>query len=242
MNNPVASVIAVVLLAALSTGVFWWTGLPNVRGPVIAIGRGVVQLGVLAFVLRGLIGSWWGIAAALLVMAAVAMWTATGRLGGRRAASVVITAMSCGVVVSLFVVFITGAVDFAPRYVLAMSGIVIGNAMTNTTLAGRSFRQLSADRWDEVEGWLAIGARPRQANETLARDATYTALVPSLDQTRTTGLVTLPGAFVGAIFGGLSPLEAGRFQVLVLAAIMACSCITATVTTRLLSRTAMKPV
>lgn len=241
MNNAVGSVVAVLVLATLSTGLFWATGLPNARGPITAIGRGVLQLAVLAFVLHGLIGSWWGIAAALTVMAGIAMWTATGRLGGRTAAPIVVTAMTVGVLVSLSVVFVTGAVDFTPRYVLAMSGIVLGNAMTNTTLSGRSFRQLSADRWDEVEGWLAIGARPVQANLGVARDAAHTALVPSLDQTRTTGLVTLPGAFVGAIFGGLTPVEAGRFQVLVLAAIMACSTITATLTTRLLSRSAVKP-
>jgi putative ABC transport system permease protein len=41
--------------------------------------------------------------------------------------------------------------------------------------------------------------------------------------------VTLPGAFVGAIFGGVSPLEAGRFQIVVLAAIMAAGTITAVV-------------
>ena len=49
----------------------------------------------------------------------------------------------------------------------------------------------------------------------------------STDQTKTTGLVTLPGAFVGAIFGGVSPLEAGRFQIVVLASIMAAGSITA---------------
>lgn len=179
---------------------------------------------------------------ALVVMAGVAMWTAKGRLGKDVRATVVIAAMGCGVLVSLTVVFGVGAVDLTPRYLLAMAGIVIGNAMTNTTLAGRTFRQLSADRWDEVEGWLALGARPTQANLPVARAAAYAALVPALDQTRTTGLVTLPGAFVGAIFGGLSPVEAGRFQVLVLAAIMACSTIAATLTTRMLSRTAVKPV
>ena len=55
----------------------------------------------------------------------------------------------------------------------------------------------------------------------------HAAMIPSTDQTKTTGLVTLPGAFVGAIFGGLSPLEAGRFQVVVLAAIMATASLTA---------------
>jgi putative ABC transport system permease protein len=85
------------------------------------------------------------------------------------------------------------------------------------------------DHWDEVEGWLALGATPRQSTFELARHAVYSALIPTTDQTKTTGLVTLPGAFVGAIFGGVSPLEAGRFQIVVLAAIMAAGSITAVV-------------
>jgi putative ABC transport system permease protein len=52
------------------------------------------------------------------------------------------------------------------------------------------------------------------------RIAASTALIPATDQTRTTGIVTLPGAFVGAIFAGASPLVAAEFQVLVLASIL----------------------
>lgn len=58
----------------------------------------------------------------------------------------------------------------------------------------------------------------------------YSALIPSTDQSKTTGLVTLPGAFVGVIFGGISPLAAGLFQIVVLASIMAAGSVTAVVT------------
>jgi putative ABC transport system permease protein len=54
--------------------------------------------------------------------------------------------------------------------------------------------------------------------------------------------VTLPGAFVGAIFGGVSPLEAGRFQVVVLASIMAAGAITAVVVTAALAPIKLKPL
>lgn len=74
---------------------------------------------------------------------------------------------------------------------------------------------------------MALGAKPRQSTITLARGAVRDALIPSIDQTKTTGLVVLPGAFVGAIFGGISPLEAGRFQIVVLAAIMAAGSVAA---------------
>jgi putative ABC transport system permease protein len=98
-----------------------------------------------------------------------------------------------------------------------------------------------ADKWDEVEGWLALGATPRQSTLELARQSVYSALIPSVDQTKTTGLVTLPGAFVGAIFGGVSPLAAGRFQIVVLAAIMAAGTITAVTLIAGLAPVRMKP-
>ena len=50
----------------------------------------------------------------------------------------------------------------------------------------------------------------------MPRPAASTALSPPLDRTRTVGLVTVPGAFVGVPMGGGSPPEAGAARLLVL--------------------------
>ena len=63
----------------------------------------------------------------------------------------------------------------------------------------------------------------------IARDSDFEALVPALDQTRTVGLVTLPGAFVGALLGGASAGRAARFQIVVLVGLLCAEAITATV-------------
>jgi len=125
------------------------------------------------------------------------------------------------------VVFATGAIESSPRYALAIGGIIIGNTMTVAILTEGVYRDAVRDHWDEVEGWLALGATPWQSTRSLAQRAVRTALLPSLDQTRTTGIVVLPGAFVGAIFAGASPFEAGRFQLVVLAGILAAGSLTA---------------
>jgi putative ABC transport system permease protein len=59
---------------------------------------------------------------------------------------------------------------------------------------------------------------------------------PVLDQTRTTGLVTLPGAFVGALMAGAPPLEAGRFQVVVLVCLITAQTVATTLLVRILGR------
>jgi putative ABC transport system permease protein len=175
-------------------------------------------------------------------MFSVAAWAAARRLGTLRERFLpVVVAMGSGIVASLAIVFLTGAIDFTPRYVLAIGGIVIGNAMTIATLSGRRFVELVDDRWEDVEGWLALGATPRVATRELVRRAIHAAMVPTTDQTRTTGLVTLPGAFVGAVFGGVSPLEAGRFQIVVLAAIIGCGAVVAVVVTAWLAPVRVRP-
>ena len=171
-----------------------------------------------------------------------AVGTVTRRIGwSGRHLGVVAFAMGLGITVTLIIVFATGAIDFSPRYVLAYGGIVIGNAMSIATIAGRRFGEAVGEHWDEVEGWLALGATPRQSTRDLATRAIHFAMIPSTDQTKTTGLVTLPGAFVGAIFGGASPLEAGRFQVVVLAGILCAGSIAAVALIHFLSPVARKP-
>jgi len=61
------------------------------------------------------------------------------------------------------------------------------------------------------------------------------SLVPGQDQTRTVGLVALPGAFVGVLLAGASPVEAGAAQVLVLVALLAVQSIAAAITVELMA-------
>ena len=82
---------------------------------------------------------------------------------------------------------------------------------------------------------------PSFQTASVAQEAVRDALIPNMDQTRSTGVVTLPGAFIGALFGGSSPLEAARFQVVVLVGIMLAQTLTAIVVTRRLSRMTTLP-
>lgn len=77
---------------------------------------------------------------------------------------------------------------------------------------------------------------PREARLEVARGAASDALLPALDQTRTVGLVTLPGAFVGMLLAGASPLMAGAVQVFVLIALLAVEAISVALTVDLVGR------
>ena len=107
--------------------------------------------------------------------------------------------------------------------------------MTATFIAGRRLtEELTAQR-GSYEAALSVGLSRRDAVTVVARDAAGLALVPGLDQTRTVGLVTLPGAFVGVLLAGAPPLQAGAVQVRVLIGLLLVQVVAVTLTVELIS-------
>ncbi|MBF4576214.1 ABC transporter permease [Frondihabitans sp. VKM Ac-2883] len=222
-----STTVAVAVLVALTAAIVFSLRLEKPWLQPWAIVRATVQLGLLSVILLGVISDPLWVAVFLVAMVAAAAWTVRSRLrlSGRQLVFVLGT-VALAAATPLAIVFALGAVDPSPRYVLALGGIVVGNVMSVATLMGRLLGDDLVSGRDQVEGWLALGATPRIAAQSTVRRAASAAIIPSTDQARTTGIVTLPGAFVGAIFGGASPLEAAQFQIIVLAAILAAGAVT----------------
>ncbi|GGM62291.1 hypothetical protein GCM10010106_05430 [Thermopolyspora flexuosa] len=91
-------------------------------------------------------------------------------------------------------------------------------------------------RRGEAEAAPALGLLPRAAALEICRPAAAQALVPALDQTRTVGLVALPGAFVGVLLGGASPLEAGPVRLVVPISLLAAEAVAVPATVELAAR------
>ena len=130
----------------------------------------------------------------------------------------------------------SGAVPWRPSGVLPTAGILLGGAMTATTLAGQRMIDELSRRRGEYEAALSLGMVPRDAVVEVARDAAGLALLPAVDQTRTVGLVTLPGAFVGVLLGGGSAAAAGAAQALILIGLLAAESIAVLITVELVAR------
>ncbi|HEX6755583.1 MAG TPA: ABC transporter permease [Mycobacteriales bacterium] len=242
MAADVRLALALVLLLAMAAGVLTVARVPMRRQVVVAAVRAAVQLVAIGLALGAVFRFPLATGLVLAVMLATASGTAARRLRGlEHPGRAVLLSCLAGAVPTLAVVFGTGALSLSARYLVALGGIVLGGTMTACTLAGRNLLSGLRARRDEVEGWLALGATARQAVAPIARTAVGEALVPAIDQTRTVGLVTLPGAFVGALFGGASPLAAARFQLVVLVALLAAEALAASSLTWLLGAPARLP-
>jgi putative ABC transport system permease protein len=228
VNEWVRLAIGLAALAGVAVVVLTVARVGQRSAVLVAGGRAVVQLTIVALALRGVFAAPAFVVLVLAVMFGVATWTATRRLRGFPGAGrFVVVACGAGAVVAVGLICGLPILDRSPRTLVAVSGIVVGGTMTAATLTGRRLLDGLRRRREEVEAWLSLGATPRQAVSAIARDAAAEALVPALDQTRTVGLVTLPGAFVGALLGGASAVGAARFQVVVLVGLLCAESITA---------------
>lgn len=234
--------MALVVLLALAVLVSWWGGLGRQRQIATAAARATVQLAVVALVITAVLGHLgWSVLFGLL-MGGVATVTSSRRIGAPRSWPWVGLAIASGVVPTLAVIFASGAVPFTGASLVPVAGIIIGGAMTASSLTGRRVFAALTDEYGTLEAGLAIGLpRPQAIDEVIGRHLPE-ALVPGLDQTRTVGLVTLPGAFVGVLLGGGTPVQAGAAQLLVLIGLLAAQAITVVVSSRLVRSGRLLPV
>ncbi|GAY13066.1 ABC transporter permease [Pseudonocardia sp. N23] len=226
------ALVALVGIAALA-GLVGEVG--TIAATTVAAVRAVVQLGVVALVILVVVRAWWSTALFILVMVGVATWTSARRLTPHRSGLVAGAAILAGAVPVVVVVLTSGTIPFTGIAVVPIAGIIIGGAMSATSLAGRRALDTLATRRGEYEAALSLGLAERDAALLLIRTSAAEALVPAIDQTRTVGLVTLPGAFVGVLLGGGSPVAAGATQLLVLVGLLAAETISSVVTVELVS-------
>ncbi|XP_065857606.1 protein ALUMINUM SENSITIVE 3 [Euphorbia lathyris] len=232
MIKPVAALSVVLMAVSLS----FFQNLGLEREMIYSIFRSFLQLSIIGFVLQFIFSQqnilW--ILLAYLFMVSVAGYTAGERAKhvprGKYIAGVCILA---GTSATMLLLLLLNVFPFTPRYVIPVAGMMVGNAMTVTGVAMRRLRDDIKVQMSLVETALALGATPRQATLQQVKRALVIALSPVLDNAKTVGLISLPGAMTGLIMGGASPLEAIQLQIVVMNMLIGASTLSSILSTYL---------
>jgi putative ABC transport system permease protein len=236
--QAVSLAVALTLLVCITIAAGAVLRLDQWRDVLVVVVRAILQILLVAVVVKFVFTNPQFAPVYLAVMVVAATATSARRLvrrDVRGAVWPVLLAIVAGAGLSAAAVVVSRAIPWDVSQLLPLTAQLIGGAMTATTLASLRMVDDVAGHWDEVEAWLCLGARPDEAVRSFARGSARAALLPALDQTRNVGLVVLPGAFVGLLLGGASPIEAGRLQLLVLVGLVAAETVAATVVTQGLS-------
>lgn len=215
MVKPAAATAVVFLAVVLSS----WQKLGLGGEMVYAIVRAFIQLSVIGFVLQFIFTQH---NAAWIILAFLFMVSVAGHTAGQRAKHVprgkYVAGISIltGASVTMFLLVVLNVFPFTPRYIIPVAGMIVGNAMTVTGVTMKRLRDDIRTQMTLVETALALGATPRQATHQQVKRAVVIALSPVVDNTKTVGLIALPGAMTGLIMGGASPLEAIQLQIVVM--------------------------
>ncbi|MFJ1548729.1 ABC transporter permease [Streptomyces sp. NPDC088246] len=234
VNITLGVVLALLLAAAASVAAL--ASLGRSREILLAGLRAAVQLGAVSLLIGWVVRSLPPLLAFVALMYAVAVRTAGRRITRNRTWWWAFLPIGAGVAPVVALLLLTGLVPVRGIALIPVTGILIGGALTATVLGGRRALDELTTRRGEVEAGMALGLLDRDARLEIARPAAADALLPGLDQTRTVGLVTLPGAFVGMLLGGASPVQAGAVQLFVLVALMAVQAVAVATVLELVAR------
>jgi putative ABC transport system permease protein len=119
-----------------------------------------------------------------------------------------------------------GIIPPTPKYMIPISGMIIGNSMV---LASLFLNRLASEveiRKEEVLLILSLGGSTRQAISHILKASMKASMIPTLESQKTIGLVQLPGMMTGQILAGADPVQAVRFQLLIVFTMMASATLT----------------
>ncbi len=240
-GDLVVAAALLVLDGALSIAL----GLRLHRAMLVATARMVVQLLLIGVVLRTVFQS--GSAAVtlglLVVMTLVAIREAAARprhrlarFGNYAIAGLAVSAATALAAMLALTTALRPEPWWNPRYAIPVTGIVLGSAFGTASLTLDGVLGGAAAARGGIEARLALGQSFADATRPLMADAIRRGLMPVLNQMAAAGLVTLPGTMTGQILAGLAPVEAVKYQILLMLLLAGASALAAIITAQLAAR------
>ncbi|RIQ50065.1 ABC transporter permease [Bordetella avium] len=212
-------------LVAMSAAISMVMRLGMARSILWAAARTVLQLLLVGYILRRVFAhaSPWITTAVVLVMMALAAREVAARPAGRLSAAGnfrigALAVISTTAVTALFILSTALRPDpwYDPRYLIALVGIVLGSVLNASSLALDNMLKGVRRERAAIEARIALGATPWEAFSALMRESVRRGLVPAINQMAAAGVITLPGIMIGQILAGMDPVQAVKYQILIL--------------------------
>jgi putative ABC transport system permease protein len=215
-----------ILLLTLIVILAYWQKVNLERAFIWSFTRGFVQILIMAsilmiiFELRDII-ILYGV---LLFMCVFAAYTAKNRFPYPNIFKLELIAIT---VASIFVMVIVTTplftIDSTPisiierqgTYIIPMGGMVIANVMVMTTIVlERLISDIKKSR-GTIEAALSLGDSAWNSVKPIIKESFRAGLVPTTNRVAVLGIVTIPGLMSGMIIGGVNPVIAAIYQVII---------------------------
>ncbi|TWH46260.1 iron export ABC transporter permease subunit FetB [Sporomusa sp. KB1] len=229
LQLSIAYIFILVLLV-----IFKARGIKRERQILIASVRMTVQLTLMGYVLMFVFdnASWWLTAIMIVIMLAFAIFNAVKRVKNTMSTElqrmVAVSMVGGALVTAAFFVMVVLQVEpwFNPQYIIPITGMIVGNCMTGIALGANKLCSDMEEKRVIIENSLMLGATPAHATKEIVNDAFDSALLPTMNNMLTMGIVSIPGMMTGQILSGTFPLTAIKYQLGIMLAILGSTALT----------------
>ena len=186
--------------------------------------RTVMQLLLVGACLQWVFTSarWYVVLLLICVMTIIAGVTAVQRTKKRHPGiwldTLVSVWASSWVVTGIVMLIVLGRADqwHHPQYVIPMLGMVLGNTLNGISLGLNSLAETLLAKRDHIEGLLSLGATRWEAASESVRQAVRTGMIPIINSMMIVGIVSLPGMMTGQLLAGADPMDAVKYQIVIM--------------------------
>jgi len=225
----------IILIIPILVFRYYKTGL--IKDTLISVGRMTVQLLLVGLYLEfifklnnPLINIFW-----VMIMIVISSFTIIKRseLSIRMYFFSVVFALSASIII--IDAFFLGVVIrlnniFDARYLVPITGMLLGNCLQNNIIALNSYYSKLAKEQVLYRFSLANGATRAEALLPFMRDALKKSFNPTIANIAVLGLISLPGMMTGQILGGSNPVVAIKYQIMIMITIFVAGIITVVLT------------
>ncbi len=213
------------ILLCINAGLSVALNLGLARQIMIAAARMIVQLTIIGLVLKALftVNSPWLVLLVVTVMVSFAgyeifarqthhfrgMWSWSLGALSMALAAIIVTVLALGTAVR-------PEPWYHPQYVIPLLGMVLGNTMTGVSLGLERLLSSALQNRPAIEARLLTGASINLALKGCVREAMRAGMIPTINAMAATGLVALPGMMTGQILAGVDPVDAVKYQLLIM--------------------------
>jgi len=105
---------------------------------------------------------------------------------------------------------------YQPQFAIPLLGMMLGNTMNGVALGLERLTSAVTQQRRVIEARLLQGQPWCEAIAAIRRDAMRVGMVPMLNAMAAAGVVSLPGMMTGQILAGAPPVEAVKYQILIM--------------------------
>ena len=232
------SLVLLAIAAALSRvrglGIERDLAVASVRGGVQVMVMGLVLF--MVFQLRDAL-LWVVVMAFIATMVTVGTYTSSRRARDLpQPARAAFWGIVTGTTVTLGTMLSLQVLPTRPEFVIPIAGMIVGNSMNTTSLAlNRLLSEVRGYR-ARIEARMLLGADPASALKPHLRSAVRSSLIPTVDSLKTLGIVFIPGGMTGMLMGGVDPIWAAQYQLVIFFMILCSNTVSTALATALALR------